>query len=318
MQIIDENNRTYRIKDIEHTISEDIIFVDKKPFNYDKSFTDNLYDHILFTKKILDKYIPDKYCAISGTLLGCIRHQGIIPWDSDADFLCMKKEMKVLEDNIKNINEVDKNYTFVYIKVSGSIKIYFKGHCFVDIFGYDFMKNDDKIILSYGPVINGENKYYHADVFPNERYNYHDIFPIKKLKFEDFELNCPKNHEKILFANYSTKVLSEVKYPNSLHQSTHDDFFNTINANVLYNKIYNIMKEYTHLNAFIGIQPQIVFFFSVKNYLSQENKQLFIKAFKNYKLSDFISVYVFYDLIRFFLNLEPIKVGLCFYKKYKV
>ena len=78
------------------------------------------------------------------------------------------------------------------------------------------------------------------------------------------------------------------------------------------------MKEYTHLNAFIVIQPQIVFFFSVKNYLSQENKQLFIKSFKNYKFSDFISVYVFYDLIRFFLNLEPIKLCLCFYKKYKV
>ena len=82
---LDNENRVYYVKNIRHEIRKEISFrndENENTFQYNskqKQKIDGLYDHIKFTINVLDKYIPNKYVCSSGTLLGCIRHEGIIP-----------------------------------------------------------------------------------------------------------------------------------------------------------------------------------------------------------------------------------------------
>ena len=53
-----------------------------------------IYQMLYDIHRILTFYDVD-YWAIGGTLLGAIRHGGLIPWDDDGDIGIMKKEYKM-------------------------------------------------------------------------------------------------------------------------------------------------------------------------------------------------------------------------------
>lgn len=311
---IDNENRVYYVKNIRHEIPKHISFKNNdnsNDFYYgnkQKKKIDKLYDHIKFTIDILDKYIPNKYCCGSGTLLGCIRHEGIIPWDSDADFLLMKPEIKILIKNLKKINkEIGKhNYKFVYIPLFGSFKVYYKGHCYIDLFGFDF-NHSKKIITTFGPEINKKNTFFGSKIFANEKYNIDDIFPVQKKKFEDFEINCPNNYKKVIKTLYSPKTLNEILLPSIVQEWVHDNYFNKLKANWVYDIFYKYFEKYPYIVKYeLQFIPLLISYCGLKDYLSFDQQIQYLDFIQEL---DITNEYLFLikDLIKFHKNNEPLK-----------
>ena len=103
------------------------------------------------------------YWIDTGTLLGAVRHKGYIPWDDDIDIGMLRddyeKFIKLFNKDNKtqykfHCYEIDKNWYFPYGKVLDENTIMYepdeetgiKTAVFVDVFIYDNIINDEKII----------------------------------------------------------------------------------------------------------------------------------------------------------------------------
>ena len=124
--------------------------------------------HVLFEAYDL------KYWIDSGTLLGALRHEGIIPWDNDIDVCMLKKDqykLLKLKPILKKLG-----YKIVQMPFGWTIKAY--GCCF-DIFLMRRIKDNyiyaDKHTSTFFARRNGKPVYYTKD----------ELFPLKLYPFGD-------------------------------------------------------------------------------------------------------------------------------------
>lgn len=66
-----------------------------KKYIISKAQSDQLYKTLKFIHDAFIKY-KITYFMVGGTLLGAVRHQGIIPWDDDGDLCILKKDVPKL------------------------------------------------------------------------------------------------------------------------------------------------------------------------------------------------------------------------------
>ena len=100
-----------------------------------------------------------KYSLIGGSLIGAIRHNGIIPWDDDIDIILMKKDydklLKILKkDTSSNYtlidNSTNSSYHYPFAKlVNSNTKLIENGvkdisnyGVYIDIFQYNYISNN--------------------------------------------------------------------------------------------------------------------------------------------------------------------------------
>ncbi len=210
------NNSRYKIFNNEHIIRDDLII--KKPIPMTDSQTlEELYLVIKYTTLFLEKHNID-YCIESGTLIGCVRHDGIIPWDNDVDIMIFKEgyfKLKTL------INEYNKN-NFKILHITPGFKLFYKDECYGELFLYDYDESEKVYRMAY-PYINenGSNipTFIISDLYyPKQRYKKEDLFPTQIVLFEDFLVRAPNNIKDVLLTTYKTNLLECVYSPNKNDQ----------------------------------------------------------------------------------------------------
>ena len=155
--------------------------------------------HIIFT----ENNIP--YWITCGTLLGCSRHNGFIPWDDDID---INVELKYRDRLFDLLSEQD-NMNYVLYPARGGYKFGFRNFSrfpFVDIIIVN--ENNSIFQLCYPLDENGNCTYEVGKQWPNECFPVSDVYPLKKKNFEDFEVFVPKNYEILLHRIYGEDCLT--------------------------------------------------------------------------------------------------------------
>lgn len=149
-----------------------------------------LYQLLFDVKRIFEAY-RIKYWGIKGTVLGSVRHRGIIPWDDNINIGIMQIDLK----HVYEIEKVFDNCGYKIVKTLFGCNIAYKTN---------FLKNQDLKISTF-KLLNNKyvySKKTHRDNRPNEWLYKYQVDTLVKTRFGDFNIMIPKESEKYIYRCY--------------------------------------------------------------------------------------------------------------------
>ena len=138
-----------------------------------------------------------RYFVIAGTLIGAKLYQGWIPWDGDIDIEVNEKDYKklkkILETKLpKNMWYQNKD-TDKYYKDRILGKIRDLNSCYID-FPYVGKQSHQGLQIDINIYKEKNGKIYFPDDKSVNYLTINDIYPLKRVPFEDFNVNIMNNY----------------------------------------------------------------------------------------------------------------------------
>ena len=181
------------------------------PHSFDPDLTLKIYQLVYDFQTVMNRsQIP--FFFTSGTLLGAVRHGGLIPWDDDADCYMLKEHRVDFEENIipllKGLGYVVRNADSP-VAPCYKVDVREKGKLitFLDV---HFMDKDEE-----------KEEYYFKSTWPvlqRIRLKHEDIFPLQMVKFGEINITTVNNVNKILTQPYGENWRTHVKKYNHLYK----------------------------------------------------------------------------------------------------
>lgn len=228
--------------------------------------------------KILDDVIEFlkknnlKYFLCGGTLLGCIRHNGFIPWDDDIDIAMPRTDYDKLQKILKeNTNKIGKNLYFHSYELGNLnlpfTKVYnheilindyryndkYEKYLWIDIFPIDGLASDNQIFLDYKKLQKIKYLLFYRKMTFKFMLEKKEIFlkKIAKIFFKLFLKIIPEKY----FAKKIIKLSQKYPYDTSEYVGCYvwgygpcerfkKEVLETYDVGLFENKKYTILKYY--------------------------------------------------------------------------
>ena len=170
----------------------------------------------IISRVFKDNDIP--YWATGGTLLGCVRHKGLIPWDDDIDISVMETHQQKLEQmtDVLLDNQLVLTDTFFGFRLHHRIESKFVsetakyGMPFCDITIMRHNRKNRTIELKHQSA---------RDLWKNEFYLPAEVECLQEMIYGDFEFLAPSDPLPYLFRFYGDDCLGTGKSQNYDHET---------------------------------------------------------------------------------------------------
>ena len=153
------------------------------------------------------------YWVTGGTLLGCVRHKGLIPWDDDIDISVMETH----EQKLDQMRDVFGKEGLLLAETHFGYRFYHKVECnsysgipFCDVTIMRRNRKNGKIELKHQSA---------RDLWEKEFYLPKEVESLQEMLYGDFYLVVPRDPLPYLFRYYGDDCLDTGKSQNYDHES---------------------------------------------------------------------------------------------------